>query len=208
LQYDRTAKIGWGGPVPKLVDHEQRRDEMAEALWRIAAYDGLEAVSLNRVAAEAGVSKGRVQHYFASRDELLDFTAEHLIDRVTQRMQAAVARAPDALTAVRNALLEVLPLHEDSVVDTRVGAAFLIRALGDDDLRARYRRRNTRFIGLLATSLTTARDEGRLGRGREPGALAVELFALVNGLQEPLLLGDLTPSLATALVDDALARLV
>ena len=50
------------------------------------------------------MSKGRVQHYFASRDELLDFTAEHLIDRVTQRMQAAVARAPDALTAVRNAL--------------------------------------------------------------------------------------------------------
>jgi AcrR family transcriptional regulator len=193
--------------VPKLVDHAQRRDEMAEALWRIAAYDGLEAVSLNRVAAEAGVSKGRVQHYFASRDDLLDFTAEHLIDRVTSRMKAAVATAPDALTAARNALLEVMPLHEDSVVDTRVGAAFLIRALGDDALRARYRQRNTQFLTLLAGYLTSARDEGLLARGREPGALAVELFALANGLKEPLLLGDLTPSLATALVDDALARL-
>lgn len=193
--------------MPKLVDHAKRRDEMAEALWRIAAYDGLEAVSLNRVAAEAGVSKGRVQHYFASRDDLLDFTAEHLIDRVTQRMQAAVATAPDALAAARNALLEVLPLHEESIVDTRVGAAFLIRALGDDALRSRYRQRNSQFLALLAGYLTAARDQGLLARGREPGALAVELFALANGLKEPLLLGDLTPSLATALVDDALARL-
>ncbi len=193
--------------MPKLVDHDQRRREMAEALWRIAAQEGLEAVSLNRVADEAGVSKGRVQHYFASRDALLAYTAEHLIDRVTGRMKAAVAAAPDALAAVRSVLLEVLPLTEDSIVDTRVGAAFLIRALGDDALRARYRRRNAQFLTLLTTYLTAARDAGRLGRRREPGALAVELFALVNGLKEPLLLGELSPSLATAIVDDALARL-
>jgi AcrR family transcriptional regulator len=193
--------------MPKLVDHGQRRDEMAEALWRIAAYEGLEAVSLNRVAAEAGASKGRVQHYFASRDALLDYTAEHLQDRVTARLRARLAAAPDTLAAVRGALLEVLPLTDDSVVDTRVGIAFLIRALGDDALRTRYRTRNAQFLGLLTRLLTTAREEGALARGREPGAVAAELFALVNGLKEPLLLGDLTPSLATALVDDALARL-
>jgi AcrR family transcriptional regulator len=193
--------------MPKLVDHDLRRSEMAEALWRIAAREGLEAVSLNRVADEAGVSKGRVQHYFPSRDALLAFTAEHLLDRVTRRVQAAVAAAPDARSAVRRALLEALPLTDESVVDARVGAAFLIRALGDDALRTRYRARNAAFLRLLATLLTTARDQGALRPGREPGALAVELSALVNGLTEPLLLGDLTPSLATAVVDDALARL-
>ena len=194
--------------MPKLVDHDQRRGEMAEALWRIAAREGLEAVSLSRVADEAGVSKGRVQHYFASREALLHFTAEHLIARVTSRMRAAVASAPDALTAARSVLLEVLPLTDDSIVDTRVGAAFLIRALGDEALRARYRERNAEFVALLAAYLTTARDDGALGRHHEPGAVAVELYALVNGLKEPLLLGDLTPALATEIVDDALARLV
>ena len=203
MQADRIVK---GERVPKLVDHGQRRDEMAEALWRIAAYEGLEAVSLSRVADEAGVSKGRVQHYFGSRDALLDYTAGHLQDRVTARIKARLASAPDARAAVRGALLEVLPLTEDSTVDTRVGIAFLIRALGDDALRARYSARNAQFLDVLTTYLTAARDEGSLDVGREPHVVAVELFALVNGLKEPLLLGDLTPARATAIVDAALAR--
>ena len=109
-------------------------------------------------------------------------------------MRAAVASAPDALTAVRSVLLEVLPLTDESIVDTRVGAAFLIRALGDAALCARYRERNAEFVALLAASLTTARDEGMLDRHHEPGDVAVELYALVNVLEEPLLLGDLTPA--------------
>ncbi|HEY2222054.1 TetR/AcrR family transcriptional regulator [Actinomycetospora sp.] len=193
--------------MPKVVDHWQRRGEMVQALWRIAAYEGLEAVSLNRVADEAGVSKGRVQHYFGSRDALLDYTAAYLTDRVTARIKPRLAAAPDAPAAVRGALLEVLPLTEDSIVDTRVGIAFLIRALGEDALRERYSARNEQFLELLTYYLTVARDEGAFDAGREPRAVAVELFALVNGLKEPLLLGDLTPDDATAIVDDALARL-
>jgi AcrR family transcriptional regulator len=193
--------------VPKVVDHGQRRDEMAAALWRIAAYEGLEAVSLNRVADEAGVSKGRVQHYFGSRDALLDHTAGLLTDRVTARLRAALAAAPDAAGFVRAALLEVMPLTEDSIVDTRVGIAFLIRALGDDAMRARYSGRNEEFLDLLTEYLTRARDDDTLVVDRDPRDVAVELFALVNGLKEPLLLGDLTPDGATAIVDDALGRL-
>lgn len=193
--------------MPKVVDHTQRRGEMAEALWRIAAYEGLEAVSLTRVADEAGVSKGRVQHYFDSRDALLDYTAGYLSDRVTARLRARVATARDAFSAARGALLEVLPLAEDSIVDTRVGIAFLIRALGDPSLRSRYSGRNEEFHELLVHHLAGARDEGTVTADRDLHAIAVELFALVNGLKEPLLLGDMTPREATAIVDAALARL-
>ncbi len=47
-----------------------------------------------------------------------------------------------------------------------------------------------------------------LDRHHEPGDVAVELYALVDVLEEPLLLGDLTPALATEIVEDAPARLV
>ena len=193
--------------MPKQVDHAQRRDEMAEALWRIAAYEGLEAVSLNRVAEEAGVSKGRVQHYFPSRDALLDHTARHLQDRVSARLRAALAAHPDPLPGARALLLEVLPRTEESAVDTRVGVAFLIRALGDPALRDYYRGRNRAFLDLLADHLTRAQDDGALHRDRDPRHEAVRLFALVNGLKEPLLLGERTTAEATALVDEALAAL-
>ena len=41
--------------MPKIVDHEARRAELAEAVWRLASRDGLEAVTLRGVAAEAGL---------------------------------------------------------------------------------------------------------------------------------------------------------
>jgi AcrR family transcriptional regulator len=50
---------------------------------------GLEAVSLRDVAAQAGVSMGAVQHYFASKDQMLLFALSHMRDRVLARMHAA-----------------------------------------------------------------------------------------------------------------------
>jgi AcrR family transcriptional regulator len=42
--------------VPKRVDHEERRRQIADALLRAAAARGLHATGMREVAAEAGVS--------------------------------------------------------------------------------------------------------------------------------------------------------
>ncbi|NYI70478.1 AcrR family transcriptional regulator [Naumannella cuiyingiana] len=57
--------------MPRVVDQEQRRREITHALWLVIATDGIDAVSLRRVAEAAGVSIGRIQHYFADKDALL-----------------------------------------------------------------------------------------------------------------------------------------
>lgn len=59
--------------MPKKVDRHERRTLIADALMRVAARQGLEAVSLRHVAAEAGVSPGMVQHYFRTKDEMMAF---------------------------------------------------------------------------------------------------------------------------------------
>jgi hypothetical protein len=48
--------------VPRFADHDQRRRQIAEAVWRPAAPRGLEDVTLWQVAAEAGVSMRLVQY--------------------------------------------------------------------------------------------------------------------------------------------------
>lgn len=60
-----------GSAVPRQVDHAQRRTEISHAVWAVVARNGLDAVSLRTVAAEAGISAGRVQHYFATKDEMV-----------------------------------------------------------------------------------------------------------------------------------------
>lgn len=195
--------------MPRVVDHGQRRGEIAEALWRIAAREGLEAVSLSRVADEAGVSKGRVQHYFASRDELLAFTATLLQLRVDERIGTHMADADQdsPLSLVRALLVGILPLDDEGRTDALVGSAFLVRAVADPDMREAYRASNRLAIDGLTMKLAVAREKGRLPVDADPEREATVLFLLARGLTESLLLGEHTPESALAVVDRELARL-
>lgn len=46
--------------MPKQVDHDERRREIATAVLRLVTTGGVEAASLRTVAGEAGVSMGAV----------------------------------------------------------------------------------------------------------------------------------------------------
>lgn len=195
--------------MPRVVDHGQRRGEIAEALWRIAAREGLEAVSLSRVADEAGVSKGRVQHYFASRDELLAFTATLLQLRVDERIGTHMADADQdsPLSLARALLVGILPLDDEGRTDALVGSAFLVRAVADPDMREAYRASNRLAVDGLRMKLAVAREQGLLAVDADPEREATVLFLLARGLTESLLLGEHTPESALAVVDRELARL-
>jgi len=39
--------------MPKGVDHDERRAELAEAVWRVVETDGLEGLTMRRIAHEA-----------------------------------------------------------------------------------------------------------------------------------------------------------
>src|ERR1700754_1124607 len=121
-----------GVRVPKKVDHRQRREEIAAAVCRLAGRLSLDGVSLRHVAAEAGVSMGRVQHYFTTKDEMLRFAFATISERVEQRMAAAVASlgaTPPPRALVRTLLVERLPLNEQAQAEAPVLAAFLARAV-------------------------------------------------------------------------------
>src|SRR3712207_1527593 len=114
--------------MPKKVDHEERRRLIAAALIRVAAQQGLEAVSLRHVATAAGVSVGMVQHYFRTKDEMMSFALAAVRDRNQQRITAAIAELgerPPARLLLRTMIAAVLPLDEESRDDGRVALAFL-----------------------------------------------------------------------------------
>ena len=64
--------------MPKYVDHDERRAELVQALWRVVERDGASAVSIRHVAAEAGHSKSAVAHYFPTRFSMLSAAVEEL----------------------------------------------------------------------------------------------------------------------------------
>ena len=79
--------------MPKIVDHDARRRELLDALLRVVVREGIGAVSIRTVAAEAGCSSRPVQYYFEDKAELL--AAAHA--RVSERMGTRITTAVRAL---------------------------------------------------------------------------------------------------------------
>jgi TetR/AcrR family transcriptional regulator, transcriptional repressor of bet genes len=188
--------------VPKKVDHRQRREEIAAAVCRLAGRQGLDGVSLRHVAAEAGVSMGRVQHYFTTKDEMLRFAFATISERVEQRMAAAVASlgaTPPPRALVRTLLVEMLPLNEQAQAEAPVLAAFLARAVVEPAL-ARSQRADAERLREFVTAQIGDIDGN-------PALEATTLLALVDGLMTQLLLGHLDPGTAMSTLDYQLDRI-
>jgi len=189
--------------MPRRVDHQQRRAEIAYAVWAVIAEDGLDAVSLRRVAAEAGISLGRVQHYFGSKEELLRHTCQTMIDVSASSFTERTATL-GALATVRALVGQPVPRDERTRIGTAVWQAFLTRAASDPGLRAIIGEAVTGTQRELARLLAQAQVDGTVPRSVDPQRLGQALFALGYGLAQQVLIAGLTAEEAFAAIDATL----
>jgi AcrR family transcriptional regulator len=120
--------------MPKLVDHDQRRAELARAVWQVIGRYGIEGATVRRVAEEAGVSIGGLRHYFDSQQGLLRFAAAEVANAVGPRVSAHLVGDLPGVERARLILEELLPLDADRRVEVDVWLACLARARVDDTL--------------------------------------------------------------------------
>ena len=118
--------------MPKIVDGDLRRQELAAAAARLIARGGLEAATMRDIATEAGLTTGSVTHYFADKRELLLFTLTESLQHRRGR-RAAVASA-GAHAALRAALEGALPVDAERHRHWMVTIAFCALAVGDDEM--------------------------------------------------------------------------
>ena len=189
--------------MPRQVDHQQRRSEIAYAVWAVIAEDGLDAVSLRRVAAEAEISLGRVQHYFASKEELLRHTCQTVIDSSASSFADRTENL-GALETVRALVGQPVPRDELTRIGTAVWQAFLTRAGNDPGLRAIIGEAVTGTQRELGRLLGQAQEDGDLPRSLDPRRLGQALFALGYGLAQQVLIASLTTGEAFAAIDATL----
>jgi TetR/AcrR family transcriptional repressor of bet genes len=168
--------------MPKVVDHEERRAELGAAVWRLASRDGLEAVTVRRVAEEAGWSTGAVVHYFSDKEELLLFAFRTVADRVGRRLAAAAERTDEPLELARTWLVQGLPLDAERQAEVRVWFAFLGLALARPELARAQRLTYRAWRGRVAALLQEAQRRGQIRADVDCSAAAAALVAVVDGL--------------------------
>jgi AcrR family transcriptional regulator len=191
-----------------VVDHEGRRRELAAAVWRVISRDGVEGVSIRDVAAESGWSAGALRHYFRTREELLAFAAHLVYERVAERL-AGRGRAAATLTdAVREVLVEVIPLDADRRTEAAVWLAFVTRSLVDGRIALEQRVAFDGLRELCGRVMDEVAAHGSLAPGLRPDVEATRLHALLDGLTLHLLMGRLAPADALAALDAHLAEVI
>ncbi|MGH3492305.1 MAG: TetR/AcrR family transcriptional regulator [Sciscionella sp.] len=194
--------------MPKQVDHEARRQRIADAVCRLAAREGLDGVSLRHVAAEAGVSMGQVQHYFTSKDDMLLFAFHTLSARVEARLGATVAalvQPPSTRALLRALLLAMIATDAEGQFEAPLWVAFLARAVVRPDLAAPLRAGD--LVAYAADRLRSAQDAGEIAHSLDPELEATSLFALADGLMIRTLLEPEQAGAARAAVDYHLDRI-
>ncbi|GAA2814542.1 TetR/AcrR family transcriptional regulator [Saccharopolyspora taberi] len=195
--------------MPKRVDHQARRRQIAEALIDIVSREGMEAVNLRDVAAHAGVSMGAVQHYFKSKEDMLVHAAGHAADKVSDRIEE-ILRAeagPTPRKVLRTVLIEMLPVSDEARSALLVHIAFLLRALNSPRLRSIYAKTWPKLVELFVDTLRTAERAGDLAPGTDPALEAELLLAVPDGLAASVLLGRRTGAEAVDVIDYHLDRI-
>ena len=185
-----------------------RREALLEAVLKIVAEVGADAVTHRRVAEVAGLPLASTTYWFDSKEHLLTAALELAADRDIARLEEFVDRdLPDDADPIAVAVAAIVEPCETSLQATRGSLvatyALLLEAARRPALQAVTRRWTDAYLGALE-------DLMRQTTSAHPRGDAELLLAAADGLLiEQLASGDttdLTPKLrrlATSLVKDA-----
>jgi AcrR family transcriptional regulator len=91
------------------TNESERRLILLKAAFREVAERGFSNVTLEDIAARAGVSKGVTLYYFASKEDLFRELFSWLIDSIHDRMREAVSSVDDPVEKVRALVALIFP---------------------------------------------------------------------------------------------------
>ncbi|CAM5263991.1 TetR family transcriptional regulator OS=Streptomyces tendae OX=1932 GN=GUR47_23945 PE=4 SV=1 [Streptomyces tendae] len=194
-----------GGMPRTKGDHEARRRDVSAAVWQVMATRGFAGLTLRAVAAELGATTGLLTHYFPTKRALVGYALDLLEQRTLARPRR---RAGQGLTALRDALLDILPLTPEATDSNRVWVSSWDAALSDPALATDYARKYAQGRERLRTRVAAAQERGELPPG-DPARIAASAQSFVLGLVVQALFDPaaFTPDRQVELLDGYLAAL-
>ncbi len=191
--------------------HDQRRAEIADAVLAVVADGGLQAVSQAEVAARAGVSPGRVQHYFPTKQQLIEAAFNRGNAQSAARIRAKVGhrdlRQAMPRAVVTTVLSELIAYDASTRAHLRVRHWFNALALSDAAIANHIHTQYADFHHQIAELIRRDQTTGLIPTAHDPHRAAVTLVALAEGLSYYVLIEAYPAAAATQRILDAIADL-
>ncbi|KOP77679.1 TetR/AcrR family transcriptional regulator [Cytobacillus solani] len=165
--------------MPKIVDHEKRRKQIAEATWRVILNLGMEGATVRNIAKEAGLSLGALRHYFSTQDELLVYAMDLVKEQATVRINEITRKDLPPKEMILSILLQMVPINEETMAEMEVWIAFIAHARHREDIF------NIKDDGVFNGIKKLVDSMDQYGLLRKELDIAVEterLYALIDGI--------------------------
>jgi len=160
---------------------QQRKALIIDTVQRLLATGSHRQLTLERVAQEAGVSKGMVTYYFASKDRLILQAIDHFLDRQGQRLLAAAQPGQPIRETLQALMAVALPDRETLERDLRFQAEVLSFAKEVPEADEAVRRSYVAFRQACEVLVEVGREQGYVTTPDARWAY-VMLHALLDGL--------------------------
>lgn len=179
--------------MTQRVDHEERRQLIAQGMWRIIHRDGISAMTTRSLAVETGWSVGSIRHYFKSQDDLLLFAMQQMIIKIVGRIGNLDFTTANVDVLV-NALEQLMPLDEQRKAEAQVWLSIQSRRLADPVMRQKAYELDLLVRNAARQVLTELSKAELLRPHLDLDVETTRLHALLDGLT---LHGAATPSVVS-----------
>jgi len=163
--------------MPKIVDHERRRDEIALIACRVVAQHGFEQATIVRIARAAGCTTGMIAHYFDTKQDIIVAALRLILRRIEERLTHADGAA-DLLTL----LSEALPIDETRYMECAVWMAFWGQVPAERRLKRVNAWLHHEYLRLFERCLARGWGEWRRWPARSRDQLLRSVITFINGV--------------------------
>jgi AcrR family transcriptional regulator len=161
------------------LDTHIRQEQITQAALALIAAKGVRGLSVAAVARRVGLVPSAIYRHFASKDEVLDATIEHLGHRLLGNLRSAAEETDDPIGRLHGAFVRHVRLIRENQAIPRIIFSEEVYS-GHPARKARMREIMTRYIQGLATIVHEGQRAGRIARGLDPRTSAVLFLGLIQ----------------------------
>ncbi|MEP2828141.1 TetR/AcrR family transcriptional regulator [Parvibaculum sp.] len=162
--------------MPKKIDHDERRRDIARAAIAVIGEQGIDNTRLIDVARAAGATTGSITHYFEDKDAVLLAALDHVAQNILFML-----RHPEKPEDLVELAALILPVDEENRRDWRVWMSFFSRAIGDPVLARINKAYYDEFRDGLAAIIRRQQDDGTLSAHIDPAVTGDAIISIIDG---------------------------
>ncbi len=170
----------------KPVKSLDSRTQLIDVALRTILEKGIDAVRVDEIVEEVGVTKGSLYWHFEDRQGLIKAAIAEQIRRFSMETISAISVALNTSTSKEDYLAQILPFiidpYDKKQVKERWGRlSILVETQNDPELKAMMHDVQSRHLELVVELMTDAQQKGFLRSDLDPRSVATALNVINIG---------------------------